>query len=183
VYECYWPVSIENALEPQHLSFIHPNTLGKLKLNFTNNKFWKKNSAVYFEVGDLRLAKSIEKLSKIYSASPLTCGGYMSIFLYPFSFISSTGGTTYSIQNFFPRDEESTWFWSRLYSVALLDSGDGGIDRQLISSASEINEKIFEEDHDICKRISKESWESKLNSALYVSEEKIVFFRNELLKD
>jgi phenylpropionate dioxygenase-like ring-hydroxylating dioxygenase large terminal subunit len=183
VYKCYWPIAVENALEPQHLPFIHPSTLNKLDLKNPTNKYWGKNSAVYFEIGNERTKKSLKTLEKILELGNDFYSGYMSIFLYPFVFISSTGGTTYSIQNFYPKDDNSSLFISRLYSVHTKKIKDSMINEAIVEAAIKINKKIFEEDHEICQRISHQSWNDSFGNKLYNSEEKILHFRKEIDKN
>jgi len=103
------------------------------------------------------------------------------LFLFPFCFISSTAGTSYSVQTFFPRTGGGTWFTSRLYSVRLSSPLYETSDSALLLSAIEMNRRVFEEDHEICKRISADAWEKSLSNSLYLSEEKILHFRNHIL--
>lgn len=180
IYECYWPIAIENALDPQHIRFVHATTLNRLSLINCQNKYWGESSAAYFDIGEGRVQKSMQSLTKKYDLSLDFHPGYMSIFLYPFTFISSTGGITYSIQNFFPRDESTSWFLSRLYSVNLADTKNHQINELVINSAIDMNRKVFEEDHSICRLISRQAWHAHLDKQLYCNEEKIIHFRQQL---
>lgn len=180
LYECPWQVSIENALEPEHLPYVHSNTLNKLALTNCRNRFWGLNSGVYFDIGDTASNKGLQRLGRFYDRGNHMHPGYMSIYLFPFSFISSTAGTSYSIQSFFPKSNEETWFTSRLYSVILSDPRHQGADQMLINAAIDMNHRVFQEDHDICKRINRESWLRSLSGPLYKSEEKVLAFRRQL---
>lgn len=181
IYECPWQVSIENALEPQHLPYIHPKTLNRLNLINCKNRFWGANSGVYFDIGDSVTQRGLERMGRFYDRGKYMHPGYMSLYLFPFSFISSTAGTSYSIQSFFPRSENETWFISRLYSVILRDTRYVEPDIALINAAIEMNRLVFQEDQEICKRITYDAWIGALNSPLYISEEKILAFRRQLL--
>jgi phenylpropionate dioxygenase-like ring-hydroxylating dioxygenase large terminal subunit len=180
VYECPWQVAVENALEPQHLPFVHKETLNKLELINCRNRYWGANSGVYFDIGDAAKQKSLQRISHYYDLGQYVHPGYMSLFIFPFCFISSTAGTSYSVQNFFPRIDRQAWFTSRLYSVRLSKPRYQAADAELISLAIAINRRVFEEDHAICQRISRQAWERSLGNALYSNEEKIAAFREHL---
>lgn len=176
-FECYWPIAIENALEPDHLPFIHPDTLAKLKLSNCTNSFYGNNSKVSFCISDISLEGKIKKVSKLFSISEDVHKGYMSIHLFPFGFISSTYGLSYSIQNFFPlTGVEKTYFLSRLYMGPVKE----GYVESLLSffeSTVNMNHKVFDEDHQICKLITKKSWLSSKVENLSTEEIKINHFR------
>lgn len=180
IYECPWQVAVENALEPQHLPFVHAETLNKLDLINCQNRYWGANSGVYFDIGNKALQKKLGRLARYYDLGGMVHSGYMSIYLFPFGFISSTAGTTYSVQSFFPRENGGTWFAARLYAVRLSDPCHKAFDDALISAAKDMNRKVFEEDHAVCRRISYDSWRDSLMGPLYFSEEKIKAFRNHL---
>ncbi len=182
IYECPWQVSVENALEPQHLPFVHPETLNKLEIISGKNHYWGPNSGVYFDIGNSTVQKGLERIGKFYDRSNHVHQGYMSLYLFPFCFISSTAGTSYSVQSFFPRDGGTAWFKSRLYAVRLADHRHEAVDAALIAAAIDMNHKVFEEDHAICRRISEDAWRQSLQNTLYFSEEKILAFRNQLEK-
>jgi phenylpropionate dioxygenase-like ring-hydroxylating dioxygenase large terminal subunit len=181
IYECPWQVCIENALEPQHLPYVHKETLNKLDLINCRNHYWGPNSGVYFDIGNASLLRALKRICKYYDLGRDVHPGYMSLFLFPFGFISSTAGTSYSVQTFFPRTGGGTWFTSRLYSVRLSAPSYGAADSELLKAAIEMNRRVFEEDHEICKRISADAWEQSLLNPLYMSEEKILYFRKQIL--
>lgn len=180
VFECPWQVGIENALEPQHLPFVHAKTLNKLDLINCKNRYWGPNSGVYFDIGDAAMHKGLKRMGRFYDRGDYAHTGYMSLYLFPFCFISSTAGTSYSVQSFFPRTGGGTWFAARLYAVRLSDPRHEAADAALITAAIEMNRRVFEEDHAICKRISLDAWQRSLDGALYLSEEKVLAFRKQL---
>ena len=53
-FECNVVVAVENALEPDHVPFIHADTLLKFDLNNQRNDFFGKHSFVRFDLGNLR---------------------------------------------------------------------------------------------------------------------------------
>ncbi len=182
IYECPWQVSIENALEPQHLPFLHSETLDKLKLVNCQNRYWGPNSGVYFDVGNDAIKKALKRIERYYDRGKDAYPGYMSLYLFPFCFISSTAATSYSVQSFFPRSEGGTWFASRLYSVRLSDLQHEEADATLVRAAIHMNRQVFKEDHEICRRISRGSWSRFIDGPLYLSEEKVLAFRKTLIK-
>ena len=65
-YDSIWQISIENALEPYHVSTIHPDSLAKLQLTSGRNEFFGSNSVWFAEVGDKRTAKQLTNLLKFF---------------------------------------------------------------------------------------------------------------------
>lgn len=173
-------IAIENALEPDHVSFIHQKTLFPLVLIEGDNSFYCKNSIVKFKVGNEKIQRSLIRVSKFFDSGPSIYDGYISIHLYPFGFISSTFGISYSIQNFFPIDYDKSYFESRLYFPNKKSSSSLAAVNHFIESTVKINKEIFEEDHEICQRIKFNTWLKLIDGPLSLSESKIKFFRENL---
>lgn len=182
IYDCNWAISVENALEPDHVNYVHKNTLAKLNLDNCTNEFYKENSIVKFSLGNERIIKGLENIEKYLDTGNNKHSGYMSIHLYPFSFISSTNGCSYSVQNFMPISENETDFISRLYYPNILNSKYLKVINTFIDSTSDINREVFEEDHQICKRITYRDWVNGLKGPLSNAEIKIKLFRENLVK-
>lgn len=180
-FECYWPIAIENALEPVHLPFVHATTLDKLNLKDCKNIYFGNNSQAKFEIGNISLENKLKAILHLFNISETAHRGYMSIYLFPFGFISSTYGLSYSIQNFFPSIyNEKTFFSSRLYSGPIKKKEYENSLSNFFQSTANINRQVFDEDHEICKRITKNSWLMNKNENLSTNEIKIVKFRNAL---
>jgi phenylpropionate dioxygenase-like ring-hydroxylating dioxygenase large terminal subunit len=181
IYECNWKTGVENALESYHLSLVHPGTLGKLKLVRQRDEIVGDNSVVYFDIGDELTTGRLQKLKKFFELN-YQFEGYSSIFLFPFSFISSTFGYSYSIQRFFPRLDGWTNFSSTLYRAKTVKKFDsGGIMRDFFDSVASVNRRVFEEDHEICKKVQ---WVWPIDSRMIycAQEKKIVNFHESLMK-
>jgi phenylpropionate dioxygenase-like ring-hydroxylating dioxygenase large terminal subunit len=103
-YECYWPIAIENALEPYHISLVHPESLALLGLEMGENNFFGGNSIWRSRIGNGRIEKQLTSIKKFFEID-YSYDGYMSLYIFPFSMISSTFGFSYSLQNFFPLTE------------------------------------------------------------------------------
>lgn len=177
VYECDWKVAIENALEPAHIAQVHTSTLATLRLSEGKNEFFSCASVWYAEVEDTRSNARLKAMSRFF-AGPPHYQGYMSIFLYPFSMVSSTYGYSYSVQNFFPGDESfRTNFTSRLLSGALRPDVPPASLQSFFESTSAFNRKVFDEDHEICKRVSRGYWNAGRAMPLSRAEEKVAHFR------
>ena len=161
-YECYWPIAIENALEPYHISLIHPQSLDLLNLQKGKNIFLKNNSIWYSEIGNKRIHKQLTTLKHLFEID-YSYDGYMSLYLFPFSMISSTFGFSYSLQNFFPltEDQTKTSFNSRLLIANTKSKEASQILSSFFDSTKMINQKVFEEDHFICRNVPKSSWSNK----------------------
>lgn len=177
-YECYWPIAIENALEPYHISLVHPGTLSTLNLSEGENIFYGENSVWYSKIGNSRIDKQLKSLRKYFNID-YSYEGYMSIFIFPFSMISSTYGFSYSVQNFFPmyKDGSKTSFSSRLLRTPSVSDQADSVVRSFLKSSANINRKVFEEDHSICKIIPKNAWSRNELQYKNKLEEKIDHFR------
>ena len=177
-YECYWPLALENALEPYHIDMVHPNTLATLKLDSGSNEFYNCNSIWKAFVGNLRINKQLAGLNRFFNID-YQFEGYMSIFMFPFTMISSTFGYSYSVQNFFPSGSnlDRTNFMSRL----LVSPPKGDMERKIVTpffeSSARVNEMVFNEDHEICKLMPRDSWSSSPLKFPSKQEEKITHFR------
>jgi phenylpropionate dioxygenase-like ring-hydroxylating dioxygenase large terminal subunit len=161
-YECYWPLAIENALEPYHVAMVHPNTLGSLDLGETENHFDEFNISFYLPIGNTKVFKQLTSLQRFF-ATDFQHKGYMSIYIFPFTMLSSTFGYSYSLQNFFPGKNASdkTNFTSRLFTSHLASNKSREIVTPFFDSTVKINRRIFEEDHNICRLMPTDSWSAQ----------------------
>lgn len=178
-YKCYWPIAVENALEPYHISLIHPNTLSTLDLSEGQNIFHKKNSIWYSRIQNNRVNNLLNSFNRFFNLD-YSYDGYMNIFIFPFSMISSTYGFSYAIQNFFPLDLDGlkTNFTSRLYGAPPKSNLNTEILKTFFKSTADLNRKVFEEDHSICKIVPKKSWSYGALNFENKNEIKISHFRN-----
>jgi phenylpropionate dioxygenase-like ring-hydroxylating dioxygenase large terminal subunit len=186
-YGCNFAIAVENALEPLHLPFVHSSSLALLKLEHDTDTFSGVNSVCYFSIGNSRIRKQLLGL-KNYFSDNFQYEGYMSIFLFPFTMLSSTFGYSYSLQNFFPAiNENSSHFTSRLLTSKLCKLSDRSIIEPLFQSTGKINRQVFDEDHLICQRVSLASWSVEPPPLVTRFEERIVHFRksckSELITD
>lgn len=158
-YGCYWPLAVENALEPYHIGLVHPNSLALLQLEEGVNEFHGVNSVWYAPIGAGRVKRQLERLRNYFQID-FQYEGYMSIYLFPFGMISSTYGYSYSVQNFLPAraGSDTTRFTSRLLTATTRDAAAAGVMASFFESTAQVNRQVFEEDHGICRRMRKETW-------------------------
>jgi len=177
-YQSSWPVAVENALEPYHIGMVHPETLGTLQLEAGRNEYHGQNSIWYAPVGNQRLNKQLRMLKKQF-AIDFGYEGYMSVYLFPFTMISSTYGYSYSLQHFFPsaRGADTAHFSSRLLLAHAASEGAQKILAPLFSSTAQVNRKVFQEDHEVCQLVPRTSWNMEPLKFASVAEEKIGHFR------
>lgn len=176
-FQCDWTIALENALEPYHIPLIHTETLATLQLGVGVNDFFAENSIWYSPVENEKVAKRLKSLNRFYATTD-PFQGYMSIFLFPFSMISSTFGYSYSVQNFFPSPStQSTFFTSRLYPAKNSEPRYKDMTSGFVQSSADINRKIFDEDHQICRRIPSNSWSTSPPRFTSTLEQKLLHFR------
>ncbi len=176
-YECYWPIAVENALEPYHVSSIHPTSLNRLNLMEGRNEYIGLNSIWYTEVGHEQTAKRLKKLQKMFDMG-FAHPGYINIFLFPFSMISSTFGLSYSVQNFLPTgNDKHAGFYSRLYKARVRQGINPLLFDDFFSSTAQLNHQVFQEDRAICARVAHDTWSTIAPSVYARSEERLVYFR------
>jgi phenylpropionate dioxygenase-like ring-hydroxylating dioxygenase large terminal subunit len=177
-YEADWRIVLENALEPYHLSSIHPDTLNTLNLQTGTNEYFGSNSVWSAPIGDNRVEKRLRSLNRLFNL-PHQFEGYQSIYIFPFTMISSTFGFSQSIQHFLPtQSPERTAFTSRLFSGRLQEGVKPEIVTSLMASSATMNRAVFEEDHAICKRVPFDSWSMEPPRFWAASEEKLLHFRH-----
>jgi phenylpropionate dioxygenase-like ring-hydroxylating dioxygenase large terminal subunit len=177
-YECYWPLAVENALEPYHISMVHPQTLATLELEAGENLFMDINSVWQAPVGNARIRRQLESLARFFSID-YAYKGYFSLYLFPFTMLSSTYGYSYSLQHFFPAAAGSQHanFSSRLLTAPTADERAATMVRTLFESTAQVNRKVFQEDHEICKRMPADSWSPEPLRFPSADEVKISHFR------
>ena len=177
-FECYWPIAVENALEPHHIKMIHPQTLAKLQLDDGKNIMDGLNSIWYSKIGNSKIKKQLTLIRRFFDID-YQYEGYMSVYMFPFTMISSTFGYSYSLQNFMPalNSDYYTNFTSRLLISNINPSVDNAVLNSFFTSNIEVNRKIFVEDHSICKLLPKDSWSMEPLRHFSSSEEKIQHFR------
>lgn len=176
-YQSDWRIAIENALEPYHIGAIHPTSLGTLKLGEGQNDFYGANSIWRAPVENDTMAKRLRRMKSMFDMD-FDFEGYWSVYLFPFSMISTTFGFSYSFQSFFPSSaEERCNFTSRFYEGRLRSSLNPAMLADFFRSAAEVNRQVFDEDHAICRRVPLRNWSPEPPRIAAKSEVKLLHFR------
>lgn len=138
VYECPWPIAVENALDWTHVSRVHPESLGRLGITPMDGSMGGFGSSV-------EMFRSTNRaLARLQPNNPLPCD-YIHLYLAPFSCLSSTRGLTVSLQHYLPGNE-CTQFLTRLYAPP-------GTPRGFAQQAHRLNRQVFDEDAAVCARV------------------------------
>ena len=180
LFHCNWRIPVENALESYHVDMVHPETLGHLKLTPGKNEFFERNSVLWSEVGNERTTKHLETLARFFSLKR-QFKGYVSVYVFPFAMLTSTYGYSYALQHFLPDENPNqTNFSSRLLISRTRDAASWDALLSFFDSTAQINRKVFEEDHEICRRVFSKSTTWNRPSFFSTHEEKIKHFRDSL---
>ncbi len=176
-YHCNWKIAVENALDQYHVAVIHQTTLNKLKMEPARDIYHGINNVSHAGVGDPRLARRLGSLRRFFDIE-LQSDGYIAIHLFPFTFLTTTFGYSYSLQQFHPStDPDRTNFSSRFYPAKLSPKISAETMRTFFASSLEVNHAVFKEDAEICARCPTDSWSPAPPRYLSSGEEKIAHFR------
>lgn len=176
-FECDWRIALENALEPLHLPFIHPDSLGQLHLGDGVNDFTEWTSVWQAPLGNVAMEKKLGSIKRLFQIEG-AYSGYQSIYLFPFTMLSSTFGYSYSLQHFFPSASVNrTHFSSRLLPGVTKNAAASTALADFFRSTAAMNRQVFHEDHQICQRIVQGAADNERFGTLSVQEEKIAHFR------
>ncbi|PXA90777.1 Rieske (2Fe-2S) protein [Caulobacter sp. D4A] len=171
-FECDWRVAVENALETYHVNLIHGETLASLAMVEKSLVVDGPNLTWEGEVTDKRTLRGLSALGRYFDAAE-AYQGYWTIHVFPFAMISSTFGYSYAVQTYFPaRDARRTHFCTRLLDGRVRPGAERAVEAFLDSSA-EMNRRIFEEDRQICERVSPAYDLEKPQRAFARSEERL----------
>ena len=152
-FQANWRVGVENALEAYHVNSIHRDTLAPMALSDGEDSYAGLNSAFHAKIGNARIARGLAGLRRFFDLRG-DFEGYCTYYVFPFAMLSSTFGYSYSVQTFFPAAEPSrSWFYSRLFSSRAAEGAESFSDT-LLTATIKANHQIFDEDHDICRRVS-----------------------------
>jgi phenylpropionate dioxygenase-like ring-hydroxylating dioxygenase large terminal subunit len=179
-YEAPWMIAVENALEPYHVSRVHPETLGSVELDDGSNTFWDWGSVWHA----CSSSKKIARLSALVSSSVSIAyreSGYTSLYLFPFSMLSSTESLSYALQLYQPSLEVSdgrTSLLTSLYTPSIVNERMRNSVEDFYHSTAEMNKRIFEEDADVSSLVPFDSWSDQPLTYASSLEEKINHFRD-----
>ncbi|MFC4160133.1 aromatic ring-hydroxylating oxygenase subunit alpha [Chitinimonas lacunae] len=182
VYPCDWKIALENALEPYHVALVHRKSLGLLDLQAGVNTFHGINSVWEAPIGNSRMRRQLSSIRRFFDID-FECEGYISLYLFPFTMLSSTAGYSYSLQHFLPTAKpHETAFTSRLLVSRLAAEVPAETLESFFSSTAQMNRQVFDEDREVCARVVQcDDYMNRFN-ILSSAEEKIRHFRSVYLQ-
>ena len=179
-YDCNWKIAVENALDQYHVALVHRDSLNKMKLDPAEDEYLGDNNISRAAVGDERVLRQLSKLRRFFDFD-YQPEGYIAVYLFPFTFITSTLGYSYSLQQFYPtNDAHKTAFSSRFYASRLTGAVSAGAMQTFFDSSIAVNHQVFTEDGAICSRIPTDSWSPEPPPFVSRGEEKILYFRRSM---
>lgn len=179
-FDCAWPLAVENALEPAHIGHVHPQTLAALQLGDGEDRFMGLNSLWEAPIGNARIRRQLLALKRFFAIDH-GYEGYASLYLFPFTMLSSTFGYSYALQHFFPAPAQggpaATQFSSRLLTVPCVDERAAATVAPLLASTVQMNRRVFDEDHEVCKRLPADAWSAEPLRFASTDEARLQHFR------
>ena len=152
-FQANWRVGVENALEAYHVNIIHRDTLAPMALSDGEDTYAGLNSAFHARIGNQRMARGLKGLRRFLDLRA-DFEGYCTYYVFPFAMLSSPFGYSYALQSFMPGDSpDRSWFYSRLYSSRAAEGAESFLDSLMVAMIK-ANRQIFDEDHEICRRVS-----------------------------
>jgi phenylpropionate dioxygenase-like ring-hydroxylating dioxygenase large terminal subunit len=150
-YQCLWAVAVENALEAEHVPFVHADSLGKLGISRCWMHLAENGSSI--ELFESTQKKRLDRIQHLFPNRPvdLACD-YAHAYYFPHAALSTTRGWSFSLQNYFPKAGGMTTFVHRLYVT--------DTDRDMTNfwnGVASLNEQIFREDAAVCARVTSDS--------------------------
>lgn len=177
IYSCNWKIAVENALDQYHVAIIHRDTLNRLRLEPARDEYIGLNNVSTAAIGDERVFKRLKGMSRFFDIA-FQQQEYVAIHLFPFTFLTSTFGYSYSLQQFYPSpDPNQTHFGSRFYQARLSTRISPQTMDSFFDSSVSVNHEVFREDAEICARVPSDSWSPEPPPFVSGGEEKIVQFR------
>jgi phenylpropionate dioxygenase-like ring-hydroxylating dioxygenase large terminal subunit len=179
-YECNWKIAVENALDQYHVAIIHKDTLNRLRMEPARDEYFGINNVSLAALGDESLGRRLRSLRRFFDLQ-FQQEEYIAIHLFPFTFLTSTYGYSYSLQQFHPTtDPDKTGFTSRFYKSRLSPKIKAETMETFFSSAVTVNHEVFREDAEICARVPTDTWSFDPPPYLSAGEAKIPHFRRVL---
>jgi nitrite reductase/ring-hydroxylating ferredoxin subunit len=176
-YRCNWKIAVENALDQYHVSLVHHETLNRLKLKPAEDEYLGENNISRAALGDEKMIKKLKLLGRLFELDHKP-DGYVAIQLFPFTFLTSTFGYSYSLQQFYPgANQDVTAFTSRFYAGKLSSKLPPDTMDSFFASSLSVNHDVFKEDAEICARLPTDSWSPEPERYVCAGEAKIVEFR------
>lgn len=142
VMDCPWEVAVENALDYEHIPHVHADSLAKLAL--------VPKALHCADGGSLHeFTSEAERLGRMARFFPKERRfDYIHAHFMPHACISSTRGWTYSLQQYWPRQDGRTNFMHTLYATPTSRPLP-----EFFASVARLNEQVFREDAVVCATV------------------------------
>ena len=179
-YDASWMLAVENALEPYHVSKVHPKSLGTVGLDDGVDTLWDWSSLWHASSANARISR-VSTLIKNCVDLRDQIGGYLSLYIFPFSMLSSTESLSFALQLYQPSlscENASTSLVTTLYTPSIVNERMRDSVEAFYRSTAEMNFKIFEEDARISSLVYPDSWSIEPLTYFSTLELKINHFRD-----
>lgn len=154
VIDANWKILVENTLESYHVNLIHSETFKRLGAGGLDFVFENVHSAWN---ASLLLKENEGKQAKIhqpYQNRGYKIEGYKHIIVFPNILISTTYGISFNLSQILPIDEDKSLFRSFVFLTKKDDKyKNEGIESMYKDSLINFNQKVFNEDKEICEKV------------------------------
>jgi phenylpropionate dioxygenase-like ring-hydroxylating dioxygenase large terminal subunit len=178
-----WKILVENTLESYHVNLIHSETfkrLGAGGLDFVfDNVHSGWNATLLMKENDGKQAK----IHQPYQNRGYKIEGYKHIVVFPNILISSTYGISFNLSQIQPIDENKSLFRSYVFLTKKDDRyKNDGIESMYKSSLITFNQKVFNEDKEICEKVQIGVKNSHYEGQLSEEEMRVCAFQKSYIK-
>ena len=154
VIHANWKILVENTLESYHVNLIHSETFKRLGAGGLDFVFDNVHSAWN---ATLLLKENEGKQAKIhqpYQNRGYKIEGYKHLIVFPNILISSTYGISFNLSQIIPIDENKSLFRSFVFLTKKEDTDKNeGVESMYRASLINFNQKVFNEDKEICEKV------------------------------
>ncbi len=154
VIHANWKILVENTLESYHVNLIHSDTFKRLGAGGLDFVFENVHSAWN---ATLLLKENEGKQAKIhqpYQNREYKIEGYKHLIVFPNILISSTYGISFNLSQIIPIDENKSLFRSFVFLTKKQGADKNeGVESMYKASLINFNQKVFNEDKEICEKV------------------------------
>lgn len=147
VMDCDWTVAVENALDNEHVRFVHGSSLASLGLQ--RKDLWLSDDGSSIEYFHSTRSEALDRLAKLFPGDARPAD-YTHAYLSPYAAVASLRGWTYAMQHYLPRADGRTEFISRLF---VRSDAPARLDHFFATVAAN-NELVFREDAEVCALVA-----------------------------
>ena len=183
VIQANWKILVENTLESYHVNLIHSETFKRLGAGGLDFIFENVHSAWN---ASLLIKENEGKQAKIhqpYQNRGYKIEGYKHLIVFPNILISTTYGVSFNLSQILPIDENKSLFRSFVFLTKKEDeSKNEGIESMYTDSLINFNQKVFNEDKEICEKVQIGVKNSHYEGQLSEEEKRVCEFQKSYIK-